>query len=873
MKRCLRLFKSFEASLDINPPKGNYRFKTILGKRHRLRHPQYNDMKSFANRTIEYTKPLNDFQTAQDSLGQMQIGAERALLAEYAKRLTSEESKELYASWRRRKMDEQEILDSQPKAEDAPPRTFPDEWSLVDSIYMEESELTNVSVEYVGRYIKISKERADVLFRNGYFGDFLQDEYAYNNEFNIMVREETVKLIRLLKLYQNVDGIKYLIDQPKDVLDPELPEDLAKTYIEAEEARTKVENQLLQETIDKLKALSPEEQIGWLVKNNANTYVLLYKNLCKALNEVLDELQDLSLHNLFTNSSQMFDGSINMLIQELRHTAFYNVVFDGLTKPIFELDIHELDEFLANSSGLKTALRGLCKFYKSKISHEDTLRQLEFVGIARYLTPFVDLDLGSCVHRIDLKNYGAIEKLFKLPKEFWQMGLKGFRSFNSNILLTGPRGAGKSQILTGLAIWAHNEGNWVVVRVPRVTDFTRNASTNLWDPSGPYLQPDVALDILQELKLSCGDKLAKVQIKPELYGKYNIAALHDVYDSDYKPLPTIHHWDEETKVHTDDWKRYFTEEVLETMYEGQKEFPIAPRKPRLDREIELLDSQLDSPEFAQMMKEYDSDDEASKLGNYEEDDPLIQRFEDRIFYLPKTSTKKKPKKFRIPKCSANTLKYTHRHFKRVSSHEMSTDTIPLADRMIGVPSATRLGEKLPAPTGLLEIIDFGLANPIYGTNALAEALEQLYHTDNVNLLVLVDEANELFRPSHFRSIKYMNIKQAKGFIPPYDIALCRLFMRFDGHRIKNGLKIYASSEKYLKGHTLSAEKVNLPRYVNFPVEPMCLNEFRSMVQYYTITDWLDSYLAEYQVENAYMISQGNWYAAQQYLAPFIDRYY
>jgi hypothetical protein len=358
-----------------------------------------------------------------------------------------------------------------------------------------------------------------------------------------------------------------------------------------------------------------------------------------------------------------------------------------------------------------------------------------------------------------------------------------------------------------------------------------------------------------------------------LYGKYNIAALHDLYDASYLPLPALNKWEEEIRVHTDDWKRHYSAEVLESMFEGQKEFPIAPRKARLDVDIEKIDETLQSPEFSNMLKEYDSDDEASKDAEYAKDDPLVKRFEDQIFYLPKTATKKKPKKFHIPKCSAETLNYTDRLRRRIYAYDMSTDTTPLYERMTGVPKATRVGEKLPTPANLLEVLEFGLANPIYGTNALAEILEQLYNTDDCNVLVLVDEANEFFRPTHYQSIKYVNLKHTKGFIPPYDIALSRLFMRFDGHRIKNGLKVYAASEKYIKGHTLSAEKVNLPPYLNFEVEPLCLNEFRCMVQYYKITDWLDADLNENDIESAYMSSQGNWYAAHKYLAPFIDRYY
>jgi hypothetical protein len=43
------------------------------------------------------------------------------------------------------------------------------------------------------------------------------------------------------------------------------------------------------------------------------------------------------------------------------------------------------------------------------------------------------------------------------------------------------------------------------------------------------------------------------------------------------------------------------------------------------------------------------------------------------------------------------------------------------------------------------------------------------------------------------------------------------------------------------------------------VENLSLNDFRNAMRYYTFTGWMaDSYDQEWQLENLYMETQGNW---------------
>ena len=72
-------------------------------------------------------------------------------------------------------------------------------------------------------------------------------------------------------------------------------------------------------------------------------------------------------------------------------------------------------------------------------------------------------------------------------------------------------------------------------------------------------------------------------------------------------------------------------------------------------------------------------------------------------------------------------------------------------------------------------------------------------------MVCIDNYNTWLRPSAFPSFRYMNNKQLNGFIPPYDLALCRLFLRFDGHVSRTGVKVLATSHHTQYNHIATPE--------------------------------------------------------------------
>jgi hypothetical protein len=154
----------------------------------------------------------------------------------------------------------------------------------------------------------------------------------------------------------------------------------------------------------------------------------------------------------------------------------------------------------------------------------------------------------------------------------------------------------------------------------------------------------------------------------------------------------------------------------------------------------------------------------------------------------------------------------------------------------------RLSDKLSDPKTLMQIVDEGIANPDLATNAIAEILEQLYKSDKQKTLVTVDNYNQWFMPTKFTSFRYSNDKNLRGNIPPHDLALCRLFMKFDGHFMLNGVKMLATSHHKQFNHICKPEDIQLYEDYQNRVDNLKLNDFRNAMHYSTLTEWTnDSY--------------------------------
>ena len=143
----------------------------------------------------------------------------------------------------------------------------------------------------------------------------------------------------------------------------------------------------------------------------------------------------------------------------------------------------------------------------------------------------------------------------------------------------------------------------------------------------------------------------------------------------------------------------------------------------------------------------------------------------------------------------------------------------------------RLKDKLAQPKNLLEIAEFGFKNENFCTNCLAEILEQVYNTDKASVLVVIDDFNWFFRPTNNPAFYYFNVKSLSGQVPPYHVALCRLFMRFDGHLIKNGFKLAGTSNFSIARHLFEPHKINFPEEFCQKLEGMQLKDVENFLAY------------------------------------------
>ena len=352
--------------------------------------------------------------------------------------------------------------------------------------------------------------------------------------------------------------------------------------------------------------------------------------------------------------------------------------------------------------------------------------------------------------------------------------MKEVQTLSTGAILSGLRGSGKSQVLAGVAAWAHNEGNWVIVKIPRGTDFTKNATNFVWEPNGLYMHPEVGYDILREIYQLNKEKLHSIEVNQNRYGNYSISGFHKQYDAGYEPLPNQEIFLENEQVWTNDWKNFYPPELLNEMMGGVRQYNISRRYTRFEYDMKLYSAESVPEVFAKVFEE--------KL--LYDDITLHDLFDADVHKTPS-------KKVKPPKCDASTLT------QLTSPKKIHSQDLEIEEDDDDAPQhyARPMTELLPKPKTLGELAEFALKNPIYSINALYEIMDHFYRNDQYNVLVLVDEYNEFFSKTEYLSIKYANYKDSNSCIYPWDMSLGRLFMRFDGHMIKNGAKVVAVSEK------------------------------------------------------------------------------
>ena len=172
--------------------------------------------------------------------------------------------------------------------------------------------------------------------------------------------------------------------------------------------------------------------------------------------------------------------------------------------------------------------------------------------------------------------------------------------------------------------------------------------------------------------------------------------------------------------------------------------------------------------------------------------------------------------------------------------------------------SNKINDFLPRPGNLLELVNFGIENGRMSTCVIGELMVQLYNNKNLKTIVMVDEYNEWFKPSEYASYRYANKKKYRCKIPPYDVALVRLFMKFDGHFIRNGFKLFATSTGKFHKHKFDPESINFLKYFTMNVGSLKLNDVRNAMLYYSFCNKNKLVLNENMIEHIYNNSQGNW---------------
>jgi Mitochondrial ribosomal death-associated protein 3 len=805
MRRSLKLLKSLSAPKTIIGTQGELKPYKILGKRHSIYHLNTieKDME-FENFKIptrnKMTSPFLEFKRAAVELPKIEKEIEKSYLEELSGHLTPLEQEELKYSWKERekRADNERYISLIPGKSPVPPDV--EETDIKELKFALEDPI-NPNYEDIGEFFEIEPEKAKQLFMNGCFGTFIKDHYSLSKRFDVMLREETFHLINMLKASKTINKNEY----------PDLDES------------STIEN------------LEPIQQLGWLITNHAQSYLEIYHKINSLMLDYVYSTKNLNLYNIMRNSSDLFTSTVGIIVQELAKSQLFKVISHNIDFNDYKKGI----ESLIKNEKLSSLVSEILEFYAKKIESKDDLAKVvTFSDFVEHISSTISINIDNTPVEISLEQYLDLEKRFNYPKVLKDdLGRVG--SLATGAILTGTRGIGKSQILAGLAVWASLQEDWVLIRVPRGSDFTRNAAIVAWDPSGLYIAPEIGQDILREILANNKEKLEKIKINPQIYGKYSLAGFHPVYDKGYEPLPTQKIFLRDEQVWTDVWKEYYTPEMLEEMLKGIRHFVIPKRRTYFEYELEKYSEKVIPDLFNQIIDENDKtlDDISFEL----------------IYDIAKP--KRKPKKRMLPPSPNNILKLLP---KKINSHDLYVNQ--KEHEMDEGNFVGPLTDYLPSPSNLKEIVEFGIDNPLHSNNVLYELMEHLYKNDDLNVLVLVDEFNQFFIPSGYPSAKYANYKKTRGCIPPSDLALSRLFMRFDGHMIKNGAKIVAVSEKtetYSVRSKWQGDPLNQGLQSTLEVSKIALDDLRKLIYYYKYFKWTDDVLTQKDIAAIHMLSQGN----------------
>lgn len=107
-------------------------------------------------------------------------------------------------------------------------------------------------------------------------------------------------------------------------------------------------------------------------------------------------------------------------------------------------------------------------------------------------------------------------------------------------------------VLAYTAMWAF-KNNWILINVPSAYKWTNDRKAKYERAyNGLYVIHEHAVEWLDQFKTCNEHLLSKIQIKPELFGKFDITGTHE---NEYEPVPNL--WDERRQVHFDEIEKVF----------------------------------------------------------------------------------------------------------------------------------------------------------------------------------------------------------------------------------------------------------------------------------------------------------------------------
>eukprot|EP00928_Gymnodinium_smaydae_P022895 TRINITY_DN1908_c0_g2_i1.p1 TRINITY_DN1908_c0_g2~~TRINITY_DN1908_c0_g2_i1.p1 ORF type:complete len:565 (-),score=96.53 TRINITY_DN1908_c0_g2_i1:89-1729(-) len=182
-------------------------------------------------------------------------------------------------------------------------------------------------------------------------------------------------------------------------------------------------------------------------------------------------------------------------------------------------------------------------------------------------------------------------------------------------------------------------------------------------------------------------------------------------------------------------------------------------------------------------------------------------------------------------------------------------------RQVKVPTMV---EHLRNPMNLWEIVDFGLNNEAYATQAVAEFFAQLKRQTAHPLLVVVDNWNECFPVSEYVSIRYDNTRY-NGYIPAYHLTMPRMFHRWDGGLYRRGLKLCATSWTHRRRRNYRPDLIGVKDHEIRTLRNFSPGEFANYVMHLRVSGVLHNFPRE-DLEYYFMLTGGNGWEARRVLS-------